>query len=60
MKFLTFNLMFILLLALSLGNKLLSKKPSGSDVLQEQDAENILLVELDSVFDRDANADELI
>ena len=52
--------MFILLLALSLGNKLLSKKPSGSDVLQEQDAENILLVELDSVFDRDANADELI
>ena len=58
MKLLTLNLLFILLLAVSLGSALLGKKsplPGIPELPQEPDAEAIAL---DTVFDRDVDADE--
>ena len=58
MKFLELNLLFILLLALSLANKLLNKKPLVGDVLEGQDGDALAMVELDAVFDHDVDGDE--
>lgn len=58
MKFLTLNLLFLLLVAVSLCSALLGKKASlldVPDIPQEPDAEAIAL---DTVFDRDVDADE--